>query len=299
MLVFPKKYQYLSAAKKFSLLALFLFTVLFVQAQYETEPDSTTLETIIDDPPPVEDEYQSEPKEDPARYYFLEKWRKGAGLDSFRLRQLPDTAIESLKRDAAFWYADSVFKTQKRQEQIQGARGQQGSNNKEQQQPSSPPPKRSRSFSSQSWFQTILWIVIAGGFAAFMIIYLANSNVRLFRSKNKLIEDNGEEAETEDIFAINYQKEIDKAAANGNYRYAIRLMFLRLLKNLAERNIIQYKQDRTNLDYLMQLSSTRYYHDFFRVTRNYEYSWYGKFAVTNEAYTVIKKDFESFDPGIK
>jgi hypothetical protein len=100
----------------------------------------------------------------------------------------------------------------------------------------------------------------------------------------------------EDIFAINYQKEIDKAAAAKNYRLAIRLMFLRLLKTMSEQNVIQYKQDRTNFDYLTQLMNTRLYNDFFRITRNYEYVWYGKLSVSDETYAVIKKDFDQFNP---
>ena len=92
-----------------------------------------------------------------------------------------------------------------------------------------------------------------------------------------MIDEEGKEEElaTEDIFAINYQKEIDKAAQQGNYRLAVRLLFLRILKNLSQKNIIRYTQDKTNLDYLVQLHATRYYSDFFRITRNYEYSWYG------------------------
>ena len=68
---------------------------------------------------------------------------------------------------------------------------------------------------------------------------------------------------------------------------------------MAERNIIRYKQDNTNLDYLSQLSTTTYYNDFFRITRNYEYSWYGHFDVNENAYHVIKKDFEHIDQQIK
>ena len=104
--------------------------------------------------------------------------------------------------------------------------------------------------------------------------------------------------ETEDIFQINYQREIDRAATAGNYRLAVRLMFLRLLKNLSQKNIIQYGHDRTNFDYLMQLRSTSYYNDFFRLTRNYEYAWFGNFEVNEEMYHVIKNDFEKFDNGL-
>ena len=58
------------------------------------------------------------------------------------------------------------------------------------------------------------------------------------------------------------------------------------------------QRDRTNFDYLLQLGSTKYYNDFFRLTRNYEYSWYGQFPVSEEAYKVIKKEYERFDPGM-
>jgi hypothetical protein len=64
---------------------------------------------------------------------------------------------------------------------------------------------------------------------------------------------------------------------------------------MAEKNIIQYKQDRTNLDYLLQLHPTVYYNNFFRITRNYEYSWYGKFEVREGAYKMIRSDFDQFD----
>ena len=89
--------------------------------------------------------------------------------------------------------------------------------------------------------------------------------------------------------------EIEKAIQENNYRVAIRLMFLRALKNLAQKNVIHYKQEQTNFDYLMQLHTTTYYKDFFRLTRHYEYAWYGQFAVSNSSFAIIKKEFENFD----
>jgi hypothetical protein len=100
---------------------------------------------------------------------------------------------------------------------------------------------------------------------------------------------------TDNIFGINYQREIDKAVRDKDFRLAIRLMFLRLLKQLADKNIIHYKQDRTNLEYLQQLYTTNYYKDFFQATRNYEYSWYGKFPVSEEAFNKIRNEFDRLD----
>jgi hypothetical protein len=121
-----------------------------------------------------------------------------------------------------------------------------------------------------------------------------NSNAGLFR-KSSNIADEETEIETNDIFSINYQKEMDRAVGMNNYRLAVRLMFLRLLRNLSNQNLIQYKQDRTNFDYMLQLRSTRMYPDFFRLARSYEYSWYGQFEIDKEKYSIIKNEFENFE----
>jgi len=85
----------------------------------------------------------------------------------------------------------------------------------------------------------------------------------------------------------------------GQYRLAVRLWYLRLLKELSNREIIQYKQDKTNLDYLMQVYNTGYYSRFFRLTRHFEYSWYGHFEVDRLTYDRIASEFLQFENEIK
>ncbi len=190
-------------------------------------------------------------------------------------RNIPDTVISKLKKEDEFWYADEAGKKSEKKE-----------NNK----------KTDTPLGQQSWFRLMVWLVIIGGFTAFLATYLSGSNIGLFRKKKILISQNEQDGEMpEDIFAINYHKEIDKAAAIGNYRLAVRFMFLRLLKNMAEQKIIRYKEDKTNFDYLSELSSTSKYEQFFKVTRNYEYSWYGQFIISEEAYHLIKNDFDEFE----
>lgn len=277
------------ATKFFLLLFCFLWVTQYAQAQEEV------LDTVV-----AADEYSDDYAEPPAEEksgYFLHRWMEGYGMDSVLLRQLPDSVIQALKKDKDFWYADSVFKNQQRQPQGMAyapPNDSVGNRRIEYRRESNAEEKKSNPV-----LQTLLWIIIIGGFIAFLVIFLSNSNVSLFRKKDRRIDDDSAAEETEDIFAINYQKEIDKAAAAGNYRVAIRLMFLRTLKHMAERNIIRYQPDRTNLDYLMQLGSTTYYNDFFRITRHYEYSWYGHFEVNPESYQLIKKEFENFDPLVK
>ena len=212
--------------------------------------------------------------------YFLRKdlQSHGGGPDSVYMQRLPDSVIAEMRNDDEFWYVNAVFEKKEKK-------------------------KKEESYtpiSESALFQTILWLVIIGGFAAFVIIYLSNSNVSLFRKKNIIIHSDEElELDTDNIFEINYRREIDKAVAAGNFRFAVRLMFLQALKNLSEKNIIQYKPDRTNFDYLLQLHTTGHYSDFFRLTRNYEYSWYGQFDIDKEKFVLIRNDFENFDNKLK
>jgi hypothetical protein len=193
--------------------------------------------------------------------------------DSIKIRHVPDSLLNALKKDDDFNYANALIRKETPKT----------------------PDSNYTPLGDRLWFRTLVWAIIIAAFAGVIIWYLAGNRVLVFGKKDKMIADEGkDEIMPEDIFAINYQKEIDKAAQMGNYRLAVRLMFLRLLKNLSERNLITYKQDRTNFDYLLQLHPTKYYKDFFRITRNYEYSWYGKFEMDDTTYNVIKNDFNHF-----
>jgi hypothetical protein len=248
---------------------------------------SEDIDSVVDTVPSdevTEDEVGvvEEPPPPTQSVWFLQKGLQssGGGPDSLQTRKLPDSILQKLQNDDAFWYVNYVFEKEKAKKYES--------------------PQEQKSFADSSLFQTLLWIAIIGGFAAFVIIYLANSNVGLFRRKNSEFRAEGEEdTETDDIFAINYQREIEKAVSKGNYRFAVRLMFLQLLKNLSEKKVIQYKTDRTDFDYLMQLYSTKYYNDFSRIVRDYEYSWYGLFPIEPEQFNLIRKDFENFDNKLK
>ena len=259
---------------------LSLSLALFVSAQDQSGDSTRTLSvdldtTILYDPPAEGVKEQEEDtdiaKEDEEKKeYFLPVITTASPDDSIFVRKIPADRREAMRRDGAFWYANKSFK--KKEENY----------------------RNSGSITDHPAFQLILWLLIIGCFAAGMILYLSNSNVRLFRRSGN-ISDTEMEEETDDIFGINYQKEIEKATAAGNFRLAIRLMFLRQLKKLAERNFIQYTHNRTNFDYLLQMRSSTMYPDFFRLTRNYEYSWYGQFDIDAEKFALIRKEFDNFD----
>ena len=269
------KYGHTQVLRKLLLFSFLLFRYPDLQAQYDSTNVTDTVIKEIDSAAPQED--MAIPGEGKKATYFspLSAFREEA--DSLQLRQLPDSLVKQMQEDDDFWYANAELKKKKPERAI----------------------KNYTPLGDRTWFKTLIWLIIIGGFAGFIMWYLAGTNVGLFRKASKAINQSaGEEELTEDIFAINYAKEIEKAAQQGNYRLAVRLLFLHLLKNMSEKNIIAYKLDRTNFDYLLQLHSTPYYSGFFRLARNYEYTWYGQFDVTSQTYAVIRNDFENFSSQI-
>ena len=195
---------------------------------------------------------------------------------SVDVRRLPKERVDELKSSEDYWYANleprkKAAQKQQQQERSSGGGGLDG----------------------------FLWIVILCVFTGAVIWYLASSNMALFRRDSKKILDSTvDEEEQNDIFAIDYEKEISKAVAVGAYRAAIRFWYLRTLKELADRNIIDYRHGKTNSDYVNGLYGSRYYQPFFRLTRNFEYTWYGQFPLSPEAYQMMQTDFTTFKNGL-
>lgn len=253
-----------------SAISLLLLQISFCSQTSAQETDTTE---VIEKPVDEEEDYGED--EVDREYFFVNKANREEPPSPV-LRKVPAEKLEEMSGQDAFWYANTEFEKPK-QELPRDYK------------PYTPLTQR-------DWFRTLLWLVIIGGFTAFLMIYLTGNRIGLFRRKAVTANTYDEEEQMpEDIFAINYQREIDKATSQGNYRMATRLMYLCLLKNLSDRGLIKYSQDKTNFDYLLQMHSTPYYSDFFRVTRDYEYSWYGKFDISERAFELIRKDFDHFE----
>ncbi len=278
----------------------FLSTAQAVPPKTEQEEKTATIvaDTTGTMPPPTEEVTATDVSTAENNYFYAR-----SDTLSVQQRTIPGQEIKKMKEDGDFWYANADIKKKKSKEQIAYERehGQKGQKERDEQAMREQQQRNDgyTPLGQRSWFQTFLWIVILAVFAIGLAIYLGGSNVGLFRKKNVRVTATREDEISEDIFSINYQKEIDKAAAQGNFRLAIRLLFLRLLKNMSEKSIILYKQDKTNLDYLLELHPTNYYNKFYRITRNYEYTWYGQFLVSEDVYNVICRDFDQFDKELR
>ncbi len=142
--------------------------------------------------------------------------------------------------------------------------------------------------------RVVIWSLVIAFLAFLFITYLINNKMLLATKGRRINMDESLPAETENIFDIDFKNSISRAIADNDFRLATRLHFLQMLKHMSLKNIIQYGFDKTNMDYLFELHGTPHYKDFAAASRNYEYVWYGKFAITKEQFDNLKNSFNKF-----
>jgi hypothetical protein len=98
----------------------------------------------------------------------------------------------------------------------------------------------------------------------------------------------------ENIHEINFDEAIENALLIKNYRLAVRLLYLRCLKQLSDNSMIKWKIEKTNSAYLNEISDAEYRRQFAVVTRQFEYIWYGDFPVDGQSFQNINTIFQEF-----
>lgn len=86
---------------------------------------------------------------------------------------------------------------------------------------------------------------------------------------------------------------IAEAVAAHDYRRAVRLSYLRVLRRLAERGLIDWRTDKTNHDYVAELGASPLRPAFARLTAAFEYAWYGDFPVDAATFARVHDDFDA------
>lgn len=192
-------------------------------------------------------------------------------------REIPDSVMSNLKARDEYWY-HNYEPEQVKEEKVR--------------------EENDIPLFKKQWFKNLVWALIIAIFIGGLLWYLASSNVRLFRRESKKI-DSDEIEITEDIFSLDYAKEISAAVQRGDFRLAVRLQYLRLLRAMADSGKINYTQEKTNSDYLLQLYGTKLYDGFFRLTRIFDYTWYGEFPLDQNRYAQISTEFENLESAIQ
>ncbi|RZK61002.1 MAG: DUF4129 domain-containing protein [Hymenobacter sp.] len=104
------------------------------------------------------------------------------------------------------------------------------------------------------------------------------------------------EAGQENIHELNFTDALTQAEAAGNLRLAVRLGYLQLLKQLTDRDLIDWQPDKTNQAYLRELAASRpaARPAFAELTRQFDYAWYGELPVSAGLYRQVRDEQQQF-----
>lgn len=96
----------------------------------------------------------------------------------------------------------------------------------------------------------------------------------------------------EDIHQLNLEELLEQAVQKKEYRRAVRLGFLKVLRQMTDKGAIRWRQEKTNRDYQQEVADANYAGDFDALIRFYEYIWYGNFPVDSSTFTKIREQMK-------
>jgi hypothetical protein len=135
-----------------------------------------------------------------------------------------------------------------------------------------------------------IMIFIIAVFFIILFLYKSGNIPFLIRSNNvnKLI------IHGEEISNIDFENEIQKCIENKDFKRAVRLHFLLILTILSSKKIIILRQDKTNHDYLNEISEFEIRKSFSTTSTVFEFIQYGDFVIDGNLFYQIEPEFITF-----
>ena len=96
----------------------------------------------------------------------------------------------------------------------------------------------------------------------------------------------------ENLMEAELQTPIQKAIEDGNYALAIRLYYLAILREMTEKELLKWKKEKTNFEYLRELGSHPLRGEFKEVTRIFERVWYREEPLSRNDFSQIQPKFK-------
>jgi hypothetical protein len=188
-------------------------------------------------------------------------------------------SISILKKETGFEYADSLDSRLRAWQKMEAIKQ---------------PPKSNWLIDLLSSKITIyVFLGIAICFVAFLLYNLLLTH-GVFRKRYARTKIDTLPSKEEVLTEADYDKLIAAAVINKDYRLGVRYLYLQCLQLLITKGLVTPAADKTNYQYVHELYGKSYKNDFAALTLNYEYIWYGEFAIDETAYIRIANHFKEF-----
>lgn len=146
-------------------------------------------------------------------------------------------------------------------------------------------------FTDSSIVKTLLIILIIG-ILAFILYFVLVRYLNFFEervSEKKLVNiiDNLED----NIHDSDFDQLLKQALNSKSYKPAIRILYLRLIKTLSDKELIKWKRNKTNGHYVREMASNPESSLFTYLTVAYEQAWFSNYDIDETKYNLISEQF--------
>ncbi len=143
---------------------------------------------------------------------------------------------------------------------------------------------------SVQFWRTLLYLLLGIGILAALYFLLKHQKP----SKKKLTYDQEEDWNP----TLTHKTELDHRLAHfiaeEKYREAIRVYFTLILKALIQKNAIQWQQEKTNLNYVLEMRGKNGSVEFEKCVYHFDLIWYGDYALNRAEFHHIEPLFQQF-----
>lgn len=136
----------------------------------------------------------------------------------------------------------------------------------------------------------ILGIVVIGGLIAFVIYYFF---MRYGGSETgTAVHLDFDDVPPSEIPKTELERRLEEALAREDFREAIRIYFIFIIKDLSSKNWISWERKKTNMSYLIEMRSKPQFNLFNETVSIYDIVWYGNYTITKSIYNDVEPKFK-------
>ena len=139
-------------------------------------------------------------------------------------------------------------------------------------------------------FKILLWACVI------FTLFIAITKTRIYKLfySDKEIDSPDFEFSNSVDQSIDFDEAIRLQMEQQQYRQAIRLLYLKVINLLRIKEYIHFSKEKTNVDYLYDLTNDDLKRQFTTITSIYNHVWYGDVEIAEDQYMRFEKSFQSF-----
>lgn len=140
-------------------------------------------------------------------------------------------------------------------------------------------------------FKYVFYFLVLGLVVFLIIKIIVNFNKNPSISKKTISIDSIEEIE-EKMHEIDLEELLADALKAGNYRIALRINFLIIIKLLSQKNEIIWAKEKTNWEYYDEVKHEEIKGLFKNIIISFEPVWYGEHNLSQEQFNLVSPSYE-------